>query len=133
MEDFNMTCPNCNAQLAENSTFCHHCGSNIAPTPVQQPYAAPYNTMPQGNNNPPPLSVGSYVGMFFLLCIPLVNIILLFVWAFSAGENPNRKNYARAVLILYLISAIISILCILIPLFIGMGITMSETAYAIFR
>ena len=121
-----MVCPNCGAQLPENSVFCHHCGNNIAPAPVQQPYAAPYNPMPQGNGNPPPLSVGAYIGMYFLLCIPVVNIILLFVWAFSAGENQNRKNYARAILILTLISVIVSVLCIVIPLALGMGAAMSE-------
>ena len=37
--------------------------------------------------------------MFLLMCIPLVGIILLFVWAFG-DRNWNRKNFARAMLIM---------------------------------
>jgi len=36
-----------------------------------------------------------------LICvIPCVNIIMLFVWAFSGSGNHNRRNYSRAYLIL---------------------------------
>lgn len=31
--------------------------------------------------------------------IPLVGIIMLFVWAFGSGENPNKSNWAKAALI----------------------------------
>jgi hypothetical protein len=37
--------------------------------------------------------------MMILSGIPLVGFILLLVWAFSSTENPNKKNYARAVLL----------------------------------
>lgn len=53
-----------------------------------------------------PLSVGQYIGMFLLLAIPIVNIILLFVWSFGSTVNLNRKNFARASLILSIIFVI---------------------------
>ncbi|UJF36234.1 hypothetical protein L0M14_02730 [Paenibacillus hexagrammi] len=34
-----------------------------------------------------------------LLAIPLVNIVMLFVWAFGGGANPSKANYAKASLI----------------------------------
>ena len=46
-----------------------------------------------------PLSVGQYIVMLLLLCIPILNIILIFVWSFSSGRNLNKKNLARAFLI----------------------------------
>lgn len=47
-----------------------------------------------------PLRVGQYIGMFLLMCIPILNIILLFVWSFGSSANLNKKNFARASLIL---------------------------------
>ena len=72
-----------------------------------QPYmAAPaYGAQPQSINAP--LSVGQYIGTFFLLAIPLVNLILLLLWSFGSSVNLNRKNFARATLIMSLISIVL--------------------------
>ena len=45
------------------------------------------------------VSVGFWVFALIVMAIPLVNIVMMFVWAF-AGENQSRKNYFRATLIL---------------------------------
>ena len=37
--------------------------------------------------------------MILICMIPCVNIVMLFVWAFSNNGNHNRRNYARAYLI----------------------------------
>lgn len=58
------------------------------------------NNYPQGmqnnTNQAPVLSVKSWLGTLLLLLIPIANIILLFVWAFSGNENPNKQNFAKA-------------------------------------
>ena len=128
-----MFCENCGKQLPEGSQFCDACGAKTAdqqsgqeqasPNYQQQPYAPPaYQQNQYGNNgyqNYPPqqggkvapvMSVGAFLGTMILLMIPLVNIILLFVWAFGSGTNPNKKNYCRATLIMILIGIVISIL-----------------------
>jgi hypothetical protein len=48
------------------------------------------------------MTVKRWLGTLLLLAIPLVNLVLLLMWAFGK-ENP-RKNYARASLILFSIS-----------------------------
>lgn len=48
------------------------------------------------------MSVKQWVGTMLLLAIPLVNIILLLMWAF--GKENLRRNYARASLILFSVS-----------------------------
>lgn len=53
-----------------------------------------------------PMSVGQYVLMLILTGIPLIGIILLFVWAFGGNVNANKQNYARAVLILSAVGVI---------------------------
>jgi uncharacterized membrane protein len=91
------------------------------PQPVQQqrPVAPPpvYTSQPQTSYQQPmndtrlqPLGVGSYIGMFLLMAIPLVNIILLIVWAVSSDVNKNKKNFAIASIILGIIMTIIGFL-----------------------
>jgi hypothetical protein len=46
------------------------------------------------------MRVGQYIGMLLLMCVPLLNIILLFKWSFGSSANLNKKNFARAALIL---------------------------------
>ncbi len=60
-----------------------------------------------------PLSVGGWIGTLILLAIPIVNIIMIFVWAFGKG-NIGRKNYAIASLILFLIMIVIYIVLALV-------------------
>ncbi|KMY50412.1 hypothetical protein [Peribacillus loiseleuriae] len=62
-------------------------------------------SIPTQNLEHPPsntniVSVKSWLGTLALLLIPIVNIILLFVWAFDGEFNVNRKNFAKAQLIL---------------------------------
>lgn len=48
------------------------------------------------------MSTGDFVGVMLLMIIPVVNIVLLIVWAFG-GKKINRRNWARAYLIVTLI------------------------------
>lgn len=54
-----------------------------------------------------PLSMGQFLGMMLLTCIPIVGFILLLVWAFSGSSNENKKNYARAALIMAIIFTVL--------------------------
>ncbi|WP_405030816.1 hypothetical protein [Paenibacillus hexagrammi] len=45
------------------------------------------------------ISVKEWMITILLLAIPLVNIVMLFVWAFGGGANPSKANYAKASLI----------------------------------
>lgn len=56
------------------------------------------------------LSVGNYLIMFLLMAVPIVNIIMLFVWAFGGNVNINKKNCAMALLIMMAISIAVSVL-----------------------
>jgi hypothetical protein len=128
-----MFCPTCGKQLADNAKFCDSCGSVLnqasqqgyaspQPPPVQPTYVAPpvIVQQPQAAYYPPqqpagssltePMSVGAYIGFYLLMCIPLANIILLFVWAFGSDVNINRKNLSRTLLIFMLIGIAFSII-----------------------
>lgn len=59
------------------------------------------------------ISTGEWVASKFLLFIPVVNIIFLFIWAFSKTENKNKSNWAKATLIVYVLRVFIYMLIIL--------------------
>lgn len=112
-----MFCDKCGKELPENAKFCASCGAKTesgssveavktTPIPVQQ---TNYNN--QFKTNIEPLTVKNYLGMLLLMIIPIVNIILLFVWGFDSTTNLNKSNFAKAYLILILIGIGISIIC----------------------
>lgn len=45
------------------------------------------------------VSTGDWMLTIFLLMIPIVGIILLFVWAFGGGTKRSKANFAKASLI----------------------------------
>ena len=46
------------------------------------------------------MTVGNWVGTFLLMLIPIVNIVLMFVWAFGSNVNRSKKTYFQAQLIM---------------------------------
>ncbi len=70
-------------------------------------------------DNEEPLSVGGWIGTLLVMCVPIVNLVMIFVWGFGNG-NQGRKNYALAVLIL---SLIVTALFIVITILNGAAIS----------
>lgn len=111
-----MRCESCGEVLADGTRYCTNCGAEVSPIAEQgEGPSGQYNYPPQQQYYPQPvmdapLTVGQYIGMFLLMLIPLVNLILLLVWAFNSSGNINRRNFARAALIMMLIGIAISIL-----------------------
>lgn len=42
------------------------------------------------------VSFGEWFLTIFLTAIPLVGLVLLFVWAFGSTTNPSKANWAKA-------------------------------------
>jgi len=101
-----MFCENCGNKLPDGAKFCGGCGAKTEP--VQPAYTAADAPAPARSVPPPayaptaqtayaphqpsaclgkpgsdPLRVGQYIGMLLLMCVPILNIILLFVWSFG--------------------------------------------------
>ena len=55
-----------------------------------------------------PLSVGGWLITMIILMIPLVNIVMLLVWAFGNG-NECRSNWAKANLIFIVILIVLMV------------------------
>jgi len=62
-------------------------------------------------NQPAPLITPGKWALYILVSgIPLVGLIMLLVWAFSNDDKPTRKNWAKGMLLIWVIIIIIYIL-----------------------
>jgi len=52
------------------------------------------------SSNQKPMSVKDWLITLLLMAIPVVGIVLLFVYAFGNNENVNKQNWAKAQLIM---------------------------------
>ena len=55
----------------------------------------------------PVVSIKEWLLTNLILMIPLVNIVMMLVWAFGSNTNPNKANYFKATLILFAIVMVI--------------------------
>ena len=63
----------------------------------------------------PVVSVKEWLLTNLIMMIPLVNLIMMLVWAFSSNTNPNKANYFKAALILFaIVMAIYLVLAVVI-------------------
>jgi len=72
----------------------------------QQPPAQPY----QGSQQWPHMKIGEWMVTMLLMFIPIVNIILILMWAFGGNVNPSKKTFFQASLIYAAISFLLGIL-----------------------
>lgn len=77
--------------------------------PRYNPQSYQYNQFNQFEDTRP-LTVEQWLGTILLTAIPVVNIVLLLIWAFDGNTNINKRNYAKAQLIVVLIGIGLSIL-----------------------
>jgi len=114
-----MTCPNCAADLPSGAKFCTACGASVPQTPPPDgqlpqtpPQQPPVFSRPMADNpfieKSSPLTTGQYLLMFILTVIPVVNIIMAFVWAFGSAD-PSKRSFGRALLILFVILVLLLI------------------------
>jgi cell division protein FtsW (lipid II flippase) len=75
---------------------------------MENQYQTP-NQDPFQYQNKPVLTVGDWFVTILITAIPLVGLIMLFVWAFSSDTNPNKANWAKAQLIWMFIGIAIAI------------------------
>lgn len=68
-----------------------------------------------GHQQAPVVSIKEWLLTNLILMIPLVNIVMMLVWAFGSNTNPNKANYFKAALILFaILMAIYLVLAVVI-------------------
>ena len=129
-------CTQCGAPLQDGSRFCTECGATIPvaesvhyapPPPVQtqptytqtatqappQQAATPYYPnagAPVPGSKYELISTKGLVGIMFLMAIPVVGQILMIVWALGGCRKIQKRNLARAGLIMMAVALVISLI-----------------------
>ncbi len=75
-------------------------------------YSPSFNDMAAGKD----MSVGAWMLTLFLMCIPVVGIVMLFMWAFGSNAPEFKRNFARAVLIFAVIVGVLTAIFMLLGL-----------------
>lgn len=90
----------------------------------QQPQYQGYQTYQNTGDMEEPMSVKEWLITDLLLMIPCVNIILVFVWAFSSSEKKSKSNYFKANLILA--GCVLAFYLIIVIIMVAMGVAFSS-------
>ncbi|MDE5823888.1 MAG: hypothetical protein K2H91_04290, partial [Lachnospiraceae bacterium] len=59
-----------------------------------------------------PVTFADWMLSTLIMCIPCVNIIMVFVWAFGSNTKKSKSNYFKAMLVWMLIGIVLSIVMI---------------------
>ena len=95
-------CAKCNSLLTKSDfakNICGKCGQSIVVK-----YTAPIKDISQ------PMSVSDWIITFLIMIVPIVNIVMLFIWGFGSNTNLSKASWAKAVLLLFCIIMVIYIL-----------------------
>lgn len=112
-------CDNCGKPIYPLDRVCPNCG-----TPVSQPMqtyqqAAPVYNRPVDEEPPQGspfavLSSWNFVGSLLLMTwLPIAGLIIAIVWASGGTVNINRRNLARAYLLIIGISIVLTIIMVI--------------------
>ena len=76
----------------------------VQPQPVVQPVQQAPKTDAKPEGKYALISTGGFIGITLLMCIPLLGQLLLIIWALGGCKKKQKTYYARACLILMIIS-----------------------------
>lgn len=128
-------CVGCSKEYPDSQAFCTECGNKLTgkvqpetvpPTVNETPIQAERQAPPQTNYTPqqqqtvyaPPaapqanenlrVSTGYYFGMMFVYALPVLGWLICLITSF-AGSNPNKKSFARAILIWTILGIVLGV------------------------
>lgn len=127
-------CENCGKPVYPLDTVCAGCGTPVkhASPPVSPSAPSAPANVSAGDIEPPQsspyavLSSWGFVGSILLLGLPIAGFILAIVWASGGTFNQNRRNLARAyLLIIGLVLALYIVVIIAVIAFGGSALLLS--------
>lgn len=126
-----MKCNTCGRQIHnEAANFCEYCGAsfreqaqaatsqgigspfhNRQVMPEQTPYTMSgfQQNVQQTIGKEKPISFAEWIGFYAVLLVPILNIVVLAIWAFGYNTTASKKNWARATLIFIIVVSLILI------------------------
>lgn len=111
-----MICNSCGRNSSnESANFCDYCGASFKGMEALRKEPVHSNDGPKAmeaiEKEDKPISFLNWLGSMLLPMIPLVGpivyLVMLLVWSFGSDANPSKKNWARATLLVLVISIVI--------------------------
>ena len=106
-----MICHTCGRVIKnEEANFCEYCGASFRGEnafDINSSPVAPVTETVKVNPKDKPVSFLNWFGSQLLMFVPYVGLIMLFIWAFGNNTPVSKKNWARAMLVIMLISVIL--------------------------
>lgn len=134
-------CPNCNATVNDGTAFCTNCGAPLSQSinnnnpnngftnsqygaqggfsQGQQFYAPPAQYNIPAPESERAVSIGDWILTFILLLLPVVNIVMMFVWAFSSNTPKSKSNFFKAYLIVVGVMLLLAIIATVVLFSLG--------------
>ncbi len=97
-------CTSCGAEIPDGGAFCRRCGARVSSSQPVYVYSDPRK------RSDAVLGTWAYAGSVILLSLPLIGFVLQIAWACGATRNLNRRNLARAYLVITLAGVVLFIL-----------------------
>ena len=99
-----MYCKKCGGKIESYASHCPFCGEAIENNSVQSTYTS--SSMEEERTNK---TVGGWILTYLIMSIPIIGIIMMFIWAFGSKtkQDPTFRNWAKSGLLLSLIAVII--------------------------
>lgn len=95
---------------------------------MNSPYHTPLPPAAGDEASAPEMTVGDWLLTLVLMSVPLLNLVMLLVWAFDSRTNPNKANFCKAYLILMLAVTLLVVLAVL-----GFGVLVDASGYGRYR
>lgn len=107
-----MYCKKCGGKVESYASHCPFCGEAMAGNDL----TATYTTSIPAQGGHAHKGVGGWILTYIVMGLPLINIIMLLVWAFGnkTKDDPTFRNWARSILVIALISLVLSVVLVLI-------------------
>ena len=119
-------CENCGKPVYRLDKTCANCGAPVTQfqqAPIEPQPSVRVSEDPMQNSPYAVLSTWGFVGSLLLLAIPIAGFIITIVWASGGVYNINRRNLARAYLL------IMAIFTVLYLIFFVALLTSGESTY----
>ena len=82
----------------------------------------PVNNQMNNQNNGDLITPWGYVGYSLLFCIPILGLVMLFVYGFGEGHSQNLKNFARGQLLMIAIAIAIELIVFILMAILGVSL-----------
>ena len=101
-------CRNCGRTAKMEDQFCMDCGTPLEKENWAEMKSAEKQEEKTNEKKSDILSMGDYLLILILMAIPVVNFIVCLFWIFNKTGNPNRRNFAKAWVVLAVVGTILS-------------------------